>query len=188
MRPGQPAALEAFSHAFLNALMGRQGALLRASCPRSASGRTPKGKLINIPERSLGVPPKTSLRGFEPEVSQSYHNHILNLGTHPNRPACTARARATFASLHTNVRKLRSCGSVSVIAGVVLHDVRVRGVVRQVGACVELSAIRERCVSTHFQSPSRRTNTQDTLSTSRKARPWYWPPETPRDVTTALSP
>jgi putative transposase len=62
------------------------------------------------------------------------------------------------------------------------------GAQSRVDACVELPAIRERCVSTHFQSPSRRTNTQDTLSTSRKARPWYCPPETPRDVTTALSP
>ena len=49
-------------------------------------------------------------------------------------------------------------------------------------------AIRERCVSTHLHCPFCLTKTQDDRSTSRNACPWYFPPDTPRAVTTAVSP
>src|SRR5262249_20980726 len=51
-----------------------------------------------------------------------------------------------------------------------------------------LSANRERWVKTHLHCPSCRTKTQDDRSTSRKGCPWYFPPDTPRAVTTAVSP
>jgi hypothetical protein len=47
---------------------------------------------------------------------------------------------------------------------------------------------RDRCVRTHLHRSSSRTKTQDTRSSSRNDRPWYVPPDTPREITTAASP